>query len=243
MTDDTDTSQNSPCSTDNDSAAQDAQPDGGVTTDGPRTVTARALDFDLGQLLDGVGTPVFALDAEGRVAVWNAAIEELTGVSAGDALGTEHVSEAFYPDGRRAQTLADKVLAHPDDADREFGLDRMDGDARLYVDESVMTDRHGVDRHIRFNAMPLYDGEELAGVVEVVHDRTADVQQSQQTQALVDELDRTIRSVARGNLADRATFEHPTRTATGIPHVLVDGEFVVREGDPTGATPGGAIRM
>ena len=183
------------------------QPDGGVTTDGSRTVTASALDFDLGQLLDGVGTPVFALDAAGRVAVWNSAIEDLTGVSAADALGTEHVSEAFYPDGRRAQTLADKVLAHPDDADREFGLDRMDADSRLYVDQSVMTDRHGTERHIRFNAMPLFDGEELVGVVEVVHDRTDAVQRSQQTQALVDELDRTIRSVAGGNLADRATFD------------------------------------
>ena len=188
-------------------AARSARSDGGVTTNRSKTVTAHALDFDLGQLLDGIGTPVFALDAEGRVAVWNASIEELTGVSAATALGTEHVSEAFYPDGRRAQTLADKVLAHPEDADREFGLDRMDGDSRLYVDQSVMTDRHGIDRHIRFNAMPLYDGDELAGVVEVVHDRTAEVQQSQQTQALVDELDRTIRSVADGNLTDRAAFD------------------------------------
>jgi methyl-accepting chemotaxis protein len=185
----------------------DAVPDGGVQTGDRATVAAGVGAFDVAQLLDGVGTPVFALDAEGRVVVWNAAIERLTGVQAADALGTEHVSEAFYPDGRRAKTLADKVLAHPDDADREFDLDRMEGDSRLYVDSSVMTDRHGVDRHIRFNAMPLFDGDELVGVVEVVHDRTDAVQKSRQTQALVDELGRTIRSVAAGNLGDRARFE------------------------------------
>jgi methyl-accepting chemotaxis protein len=170
------------------------------------SVAARAREFELAQLLDGVGASLFALDAEGRVVVWNSAIEELTGVPAGDAVGISHVSEAFYPDGRRAQTLADKVLEHPEDADRVFGLDRMETDSRLYTDSSVMTDRHGVDRHISFNAMPLYDGDELAGVVEVVHDRTAEVEESQQTQALVDELGRTIRSVGDGNLADRASF-------------------------------------
>ena len=185
----------------------DARADGGVRTDDGGTVTAAARAFDLGQLLDGVGAPLFALDAEGCVVVWNAAIEDLTGVPASDALGTEHVSEAFYPDGRRAKTLADKVLDHPEDADREFGLDRMDGDSRLYVDSSVMTDRHGVDRHIRFNAMPIYEGDDLAGVVEVVHDRTESVRESQATGALVDELGRTIRSVADGNLGDRARFE------------------------------------
>ena len=195
-------------------ADQSVRSDGGVATVGMRTVTTDALDFDLAQLTDGVGTPLFALDADGRVAVWNSAIEELTGVPADEALGMEHVSEAFYPDGRRAQTLADKVLAHPETADREFGLERMDADRRLYTDQSVMVDRHGTERHIRFNAMPLYDGEDLAGVVEVVHDRTETVQQSQQTQALVDELGRTIGSVADGNLGRLASPVRPATSTT-----------------------------
>jgi methyl-accepting chemotaxis protein len=180
--------------------------DGGVQLGDAETLAARAQEFDLGKLLDGVGAPLFALDTDGRVVVWNSAVETLTGVAATDAIGIEHVSEAFYPDGRRAKTLADKVLEHPEEADREFGLDRMDSDPRIYTDTSVMTDRHGTDRHISFNAMPLYDGDELNGVVEVVHDRTDEVEKSRQTQALVDELGRTIRSVGEGNLGDRASF-------------------------------------
>ncbi len=185
----------------------DARADGGLETTAASSLAAGAHALDLAQLFDGVGAPLFALDAEGHVVVWNSAIEELTGVPATEALGLAHASEAFYPDGRRARTLADKVLDHPEDADREFDIDRMDHDSRLYVDESVMTDRHGVDRHIRFNAMPIYDDDELAGVVEVVHDRTDAVRKSRATQALVDELGRTIRSVADGNLGDRARFE------------------------------------
>jgi N-acyl-D-amino-acid deacylase len=43
-------------------------------------------------------------------------------------------------------------------------------------------------------------------------------------------------------VADRATFEQPRRTATGIPYVLVNGEFVIDEHRRTQATPGRALR-
>ncbi len=40
-----------------------------------------------------------------------------------------------------------------------------------------------------------------------------------------------------------ATYENPRQYPDGMPHVLVDGEFVVRDGEHTGATPGEAIRQ
>ncbi|MEF8801622.1 MAG: D-aminoacylase [Halolamina sp.] len=39
-----------------------------------------------------------------------------------------------------------------------------------------------------------------------------------------------------------ATFDNPRQAPKGMPHVLVDGTFVVRDGELTGATPGAAIR-
>lgn len=39
-------------------------------------------------------------------------------------------------------------------------------------------------------------------------------------------------------IADRATFEQPFAYPTGIDHVIVNGEVVIREGEHTGATPG-----
>ena len=41
---------------------------------------------------------------------------------------------------------------------------------------------------------------------------------------------------------DDATFDDPHRYPTGIPHVLVNGKFVVRDGNHTGAKPGGMLR-
>jgi N-acyl-D-amino-acid deacylase len=43
-------------------------------------------------------------------------------------------------------------------------------------------------------------------------------------------------------VADRATFEDPHQFPVGIPHVLVNGTFVIRDGEHTGARPGRAAR-
>jgi N-acyl-D-amino-acid deacylase len=43
-------------------------------------------------------------------------------------------------------------------------------------------------------------------------------------------------------IADRATYDQPHQYAVGIMHVFVNGTQVLRNGDPTGATPGRFIR-
>ena len=43
-------------------------------------------------------------------------------------------------------------------------------------------------------------------------------------------------------IADKATFEEPHQYATGMRHVFVNGEQVLRDGDHTGAKPGRVVR-
>ena len=43
-------------------------------------------------------------------------------------------------------------------------------------------------------------------------------------------------------VADNTTFENPHQYPTGIPHVMVNGEWVIRDGEHTGATPGRVLR-
>lgn len=53
--------------------------------------------------------------------------------------------------------------------------------------------------------------------------------------------DLTVFDPAR--VRDRATFQEPMRPSEGIEHVLVDGTFVVRDGEPVpDALPGRGIR-
>ncbi len=51
--------------------------------------------------------------------------------------------------------------------------------------------------------------------------------------------------VAKGmaaDLADRATFDNGRQTADGVHHVLVNGQFVLRDGARTAALPGRPLR-
>ncbi len=166
------------------------------------------LNVDDDDLLDGIGVPVFMLDTKREeVAAWNSALEELTGVSADEALGIDSVSEAFYPDGRRVKTLADKVAEFPESAHIEFDVKKADSARTLYTDESTMVDRDGVERKIEFSAMPLYDEGDLIAVVETVRDRTEDIRRQEGITALVEELIGTLTAMEMGDLSARASFE------------------------------------
>ena len=43
-------------------------------------------------------------------------------------------------------------------------------------------------------------------------------------------------------LQDTATYEKPKQYPEGVMHVMVNGQLVVEEGEPTGATPGRSLR-
>ncbi|WP_353633720.1 methyl-accepting chemotaxis protein [Halobacterium sp. NMX12-1] len=165
------------------------------------------LNVEDDELLDGVGVPVFMLDAEGEVVAWNDALAELTQCPAEEAIGMSNASEGFYPDGRRVQTLADKVIEAPETADREFGVDPADATDGGYVDSSTMVTADGKEREIRFTATPIFDDGELVAVVETVEDRTEDVRRTEAVEDLVAELSSTIDALSAGHLEQRASFE------------------------------------
>jgi methyl-accepting chemotaxis protein len=165
------------------------------------------LNVEDDELLDGIGTPVFMLDASGSVAAWNNAVEDLTGCPEDEALASDQVSQAFYPDGRRAKTLADKVVEAPRTAAAEFDVETLDEGRNLYGDSGTMLDRSGEEHVIEFMARPIFDGEELVAVVETVNDRTEDVERTEKTEKLVEELRETMQALQNGHLESRAAFD------------------------------------
>jgi methyl-accepting chemotaxis protein len=164
------------------------------------------------ELLNHVGIPLFVVDDEANILVWNDANAELFGVTREEARELDMLSEAFYHEGRRAMTLADKVLEAPRRTDVEFDVGRVEGvDFHLYEGQSQLTDAHGRDLHVDFRAAPLFDGDgDLAGVIELIHDRTDDARRHEQTRTVVAELTETMEALGEGELGARATIDVDT---------------------------------
>ena len=176
--------------------------------------------LDARTLLDAIPVCVFVLSPDREVVHWNRAAEELCGTARDDVVGTDEVSVAFYQDGRRAMTLADKVADAPESADEEYGVRRSpEVSYTRYEDTSTMVDARGREIAIWFTAQPVYRDGEFAGVVEMVHDRSDDVREREAVEELVGEVTDTLAALSDGDLSARAS-------RAGVDTAALDGELL-----------------
>lgn len=127
----------------------------------------------LGNLLQQSAVPVFVLDPEHRVLIWNRACEELTGRKAREMVGTDLAWRAFYPSP--SPVLADLVITGDLERAREgYGSVRQ---SPLIPEglqaEGWYPDLNGHDRYIVFDAAPVRSGSgKLLAVIESLEDIT-----------------------------------------------------------------------
>ncbi|QWV92982.1 PAS domain S-box protein [Geomonas oryzisoli] len=123
-------------------------------------------------LLENTSTPLFVIDSNHRVIVWNRAIAEMTGMAAADMLGTDRQWQPFYPEKR--PTLCDVVLDGKTQQIADFyptyssdvvmkGIIRAEGWYR---------NLNGQDRYLCFDAAPVIRNGEIVAVVETLYDIT-----------------------------------------------------------------------
>jgi diguanylate cyclase (GGDEF)-like protein/PAS domain S-box-containing protein len=107
-------------------------------------------------MLQSLVIPTFVIDIHGKVIIWNAACERLTGVPGWEMLGTANHWQAFYEDQR--PTLADLVI---------------EGSAGLCAQNWCDMPRVGRRRYLAADASPIFDnGGKLLAVVETLRDVT-----------------------------------------------------------------------
>ena len=197
--------------------------DGGtetVGTDGPTPApdsapadgAAESL-FGLELVLDSIDLPTFVLDDEGVVRLWDSGTEAVLGIDRATVIDEPNPGAVLYDDASR-QTLAEKVLEAPQDADSAFsGVGLADPDYAVLnssgapVYEDTSTDS-GND--IWFIATPLYRDGDLVGVIEVVQDRTDSARYQDEVAALFEELAGTVDAYQRGEFDARAAFDRET---------------------------------
>jgi len=124
-------------------------------------------------LLESTSTPLFAIDAQHRIIIWNRALVELTGMEADEMIGTDHQWRPFYNEPR--PTLGDLVL---DDRISELGEYYNDYEKDLVLQGIVRAEgwypklKHG-ERHLLLDAAPVKRDGEVVAVVETLYDITA----------------------------------------------------------------------
>lgn len=118
--------------------------------------------------------PTFVLDADSKVIIWNRACERLTGVPAGEVLGTSHHWRSFYSDPR--PTLADLVLQNRvGELAMLYSQQRITKDAEhnLSVENWCDMPRMGKRRYLAADASPIFGNNgEIVAVVETLRDMT-----------------------------------------------------------------------
>lgn len=126
------------------------------------------------RLMEHLVVPTFVVDPEHRVIIWNRACERLTGIPAGEVLGTSEQWRGFYD--RPRQCLADIVM-----------LDRTNELYQLYAEHTLPSEnglgfraenwcvmpRQGSRLYLAIDAGPIYDDDgKLIAVVETLRDMT-----------------------------------------------------------------------
>ena len=144
----------------------------------------------LEQMIGNAAVPIFVLDESHRVVIWNNALQDLTGLSKDELIGTKRQWSAFYQHER--PVLADFILA-----DRQY-----DDSLYAYIHPSLHIPNAlqaegwyeslgGKRRYILFEASPIHDqqGNRIAAI-ETVLDMT-------ERKLLEEELERSRAEIAQ----------------------------------------------
>ena len=138
-------------------------------------------DFAL-RLVRQLTMPTFVLDAEGKVMIWNEAMEVLTGVKETVVIGTRNHWRGFYASQRPC--LADLVFGAQGDRGKLYeNVGNAERGKALRAENWV--DLSGHKRYVVIDAGPILDHDgNILGVVETIRDIT----EQKQAQAELDRL-------------------------------------------------------
>jgi len=124
-------------------------------------------------VLNNAAVPIFVLDVDHRIIVWNCAIEDLTGLLAEDMIGTNKQWFPFYAHER--PVLADLVLsADESQLEEMYGMYRMSQHVLGGLQaEGWLENVGGQRRYLLFDAAPVFDANDVKlGVIETLLDIT-----------------------------------------------------------------------
>lgn len=170
---------------------------------------SEALGFSI-RLMEQLVVPTFVLDADCCVIIWNNACERLTGIEAGEVIGTREHWRGFYDEPRPC--LADLVAqGRLDEIDALYSKwDGKASDSELAhgrrTEQWCAMPQIGSHLYLAIDAGPIYDESgRLVAVVETLRDMTAQ-------KLAQDELQRLATRDGLTNVANRRAFDDRLNT-------------------------------
>jgi PAS domain S-box-containing protein len=125
----------------------------------------------LADILDFLPDATFAVDPEGRVFVWNQAMEKMTGVPAARVLGKGNQEYSSFITGDRSPLLIDMILSPQKAVQKEYGYFLKEG--KTLTAEKNLCSSCKIPRTLWAKASPLFDRNgHLIGAIESIHDIT-----------------------------------------------------------------------
>jgi len=113
--------------------------------------------------------PTFAIDNDGRVIAWNHAIEEMTGISSSEIIGTDNFEYSLFIYGHRRPALIDLILNR--ELQKEVSYTVTEADEILYAETFTKKFYDGKGVYLWVKASPLYHADgSIAGAIESMHD-------------------------------------------------------------------------
>jgi len=131
----------------------------------------RETNNRLAGIVNFLPVATFVVDREGRIIVWNKAIEEMTGVSAEAMLGKGDYEYALPFYGKRRPILVDFVFLWNEEIAAQYSFIRKEGDT-LFTETDVPFVR-GQNRILWGKASPIYDiTGNIIGAIESIREVT-----------------------------------------------------------------------
>lgn len=128
-------------------------------------------EWRLKDVIDFLPDATFAINLEGKVIVWNRAVEEMTGVKAENILGKNDYEYALPFYGKRRPVLVNLILKPDKKIERNYEkITKMQGELLL---AEVSTTMAGRKAFLWGKASPLYDSKgQIVGAIETIRDIT-----------------------------------------------------------------------
>jgi diguanylate cyclase (GGDEF)-like protein/PAS domain S-box-containing protein len=121
-------------------------------------------------IIDFLPDATFAIDRDGRVIVWNRAMEDFTGIKKDKVLGKDNYEHSLPFYGERKPMLADYIIGGPEGIESQYNVVEKQGN-KLVAELELKKD--GRTEHLWLAASPLLDSNDrVIGAIESIRNIT-----------------------------------------------------------------------